>query len=225
MSNIQIINQDCLLAMKEMPDKAFDLAIVDPNYGIGESSANFRSRDRACKKWKNPTPSPYEQKSWDDKPPSKEYFTELFRVSTNQIIFGANYFTQYLPPSMGWIFWDKQVQCDFSDGELAFTSFKRALKQFTFLWSGFAKAEPIKRIHPTQKPVALYQWLLKNYAKPGDKILDTHGGSCSLAIACDIMGFDCTIYEIDKDYYTAAVERFNRHKQQTTLNFGGEHAN
>lgn len=141
------------------------------------------------------------------------------RVSKHQIIWGGNYFGL----KGGYICWNKEGTA-FGEAELAYCSMFNAVYIYKHTWNGMIQ-ENMKhkehRIHPTQKPVALYQWLLKNYAKPGDKILDTHGGSCSLAIACDIMGFDCTIYEIDKDYYTAAVERFNRHKQQATLNFGG----
>lgn len=212
MANIQIINQDCLLAMKEMPDKAFELAICDPPYGLNITKIWGKS-EYGYFEWG--------KKEWDIQAPDHNYFNELFRISKNQIIWGGNYFP--LSPTQCWLIWDKG-QRDFSlaDGEMAWTSFKNSLRIFNY---SRAIANKQVRIHPTQKPVALYQWLLKNYAKPGDKILDTHGGSCSLAIACDIMGFDCTIYEIDKDYYEAAVERFNRHKQQATLNFGGEHVN
>ena len=192
--------------MKAMPDKAFELAIVDPPYGIGESGGVFRDR-------KGGGIRVHHKKRWDDFPAGQDYFKELRRVSAEQIIWGGNHFASHLPNSSGWVYWEKLMGGDFSDGELAWTSFDRALRQFTFCnkYKG--------QIHPTQKPVALYQWLLKNYAKPGDKILDTHGGSCSLAIDCDIMGFDATIYEIDEDYYRAAVERFERHKQQTVLEF------
>lgn len=141
-------------------------------------------------------------------PPDYEYFKEAFRVSKNQIIWGANYMTQHLPASMGWVFWDKGQRICNSDGELAFTSFKKALRVITInrvelLLDG--------SIHPTQKPVKLYRWLLKNYAKPGDKILDTHAGSFSIGIACHDMGFDLDAYEIDKDYYAAAMDRFKKH--------------
>ncbi|MFA5240572.1 MAG: DNA methyltransferase [Phycisphaerae bacterium] len=156
----------------------------------------------------------------DSRIPDEKYFTELKRVTGNQIIFGGNYFIKHLSNTPCFIVWDKDNSGNFADCELAWTSFKTATRKFQYRWNGMLQ-ENMKqkefRIHPTQKPVALYQWLLKNYAKPGDRILDTHGGSCSLAIACDIMGFDAEIYEIDKDYYEAAVDRFNRHKQQTVL--------
>ncbi|MFA6315766.1 MAG: DNA methyltransferase [Candidatus Paceibacterota bacterium] len=204
-------------AMKEMPDKAFDLAIVDPPYGIGEDGESNHSRGH-----KNIPATKFTPKQWDKAPPPPIYFRDLRRISINQIIFGANHFISRIPlDSSCWIVWDKiRYGCDFADCELAWTSFKTAVRQFRFMWNGMLQGNmkhKEKRIHPTQKPVVLYQWLLKNYAKPGDKILDTHGGSCSLAIACDIMGFDCAIYEIDEDYYKAAVDRFERHRMQGVL--------
>jgi site-specific DNA-methyltransferase (adenine-specific) len=203
---IRMFNQDCMEAMKELPDKAYDLAIVDPPYGIGEDG-HRRTR------LKHHYGVIHAPKAWDSAPPKQAYFDELFRVSNNQVIWGANYFTYSLFPSMGWIFWDKQIGGDFSDGELAFTSFSRALQKFTF-WNG---NNGIPRIHPAQKPVCLYEWLLKNYAKPGDTILDTHMGSGSSAIACDILGYDFTGYEIDAEYFTAAKERLERHQRQGVL--------
>lgn len=217
MAVINIIHGDCMESMKAMPDKAYDLAIVDPPYGIGESNAGFESRGCSSPKWKRARPTIYAKKDWDKEPPPAEYFTELYRVSENQVIWGGNYFSNYLHPSMGWIFWDKRTSGDYSDGELAYTSFDRALRMFSFVWSGFRKAEPCVRIHPTQKPIALYEWLLKNYAKPGDKILDTHGGSGSICIACDILGFDLDFFEIDSEYFAAASERLRRHQQQSKL--------
>jgi site-specific DNA-methyltransferase (adenine-specific) len=206
MSYVQIIHGDCMEAMKEMPDKAFDLAIVDPPYGLNITKI-WGKAEFGYLEW--------EKKEWDVQVPNSSYFKELFRVSKNQIIWGGNYFP--LLPTQCWLIWDKgQRNFTLADGEMAWTSFKNSLRIFNYSRS---TANNQLRIHPTQKPVALYQWLLKNYAKPGDKILDTHGGSCSLAIACDIMGFDCTIYEIDKDYYEAALDRFNRHKQQTVMEF------
>lgn len=214
---IELINQDCMEGMARIKDGEYQLSICDPPYGIGESSAGFESRGCSSPKWKKARPTIYAQKDWDTEPPPKEYFDELFRVSKNQIIWGGNYFVNFLQPSMGWIFWDKRTSGDYSDGELAYTSFKIALKMFVFTWSGFRKGEPCARIHPTQKPVALYRWLLKHYAKPGDRILDSHLGSGSIAIACWDMGFDLTGYEIDKDYFDAAVHRFEEHKRQLRL--------
>jgi site-specific DNA-methyltransferase (adenine-specific) len=200
--DIKIINQDCMTAMSQMKSKEFDLAIVDPPYGIGDKFKGGKSGKMQFNEIVN--------KAWDVAP-SPEYFSELFRVSNNQIIWGGNYFS--LPPSRGMIVWDKLISEDFSLAmvELAWTSFDALAKLFRLPTPKNGK------IHPTQKPVALYQWLLKNYAKPGDRILDTHLGSGSSAIAADIMGFDFVGYEIDKDYYEAALDRFNRHKQQQVL--------
>jgi site-specific DNA-methyltransferase (adenine-specific) len=230
LSNIQIIHGDSLEAMKAMPDKAYELAIVDPPYAVGANDGTFgrRNGDGYSKDKKYaPTPIRADLKKYAnaDEIPNENYFKNLFRVSANQIIWGANYYPQYLNHS-GWIVWYKHMTGPLSDAELAYQSFNKVVRVFDFQWSGFVKQRGSfaqnenKTIHPNQKPVALYQWLLKNYAKPGDKILDTHGGSCSIAIACDIMGFDAVIYEIDLDYYKAAVERFERHKQQQVLEFG-----
>jgi site-specific DNA-methyltransferase (adenine-specific) len=162
----------------------------------------------------------YNVKDWDGEIPSAKYFNELKRVSKNQIIWGANYMTEFLQPSMGWIFWDKNTSGDFSDGELAYTSFNRALKKINVVWCGMRQYDMKNkeiRIHPTQKPVRLYEWLLKNYAKEGDKILDTHLGSGSIAIACHNLGFELTACELDKDYFDAAMKRLNQHQAQQRL--------
>jgi site-specific DNA-methyltransferase (adenine-specific) len=211
------INGDCMEYMKTMPDKYVDLAICDPPYGIGESKK--QRKNAPCKRWKSARNDiPYIKKEWDGNIPSGEYFNQLKRVSKNQIVWGGNYMTEHLHPSMGWIFWDKKNgDTDFSDGELAWTSFDRAMRKFEWMWAGFKKEKPEKRIHPTQKPVALYAWILKNYAKPGDKILDTHVGSASSLIACHNYGFEYIGFEIDKDYYKAAQERLNAHKAQISM--------
>lgn len=207
---------DCLEAMREMPDNAFELAIVDVPYGIGEHGKGI-SRHKGFNHY-----TVFEPKEWDYKKPSEEYFQELFRVSENQIIWGANYFAEYLPSRMGWIFWDKLIGGDFSDGELAFTSFNRALKKFTKSIernraTNLASAQKWKRIHPCQKPVALYKWLLTNYAKAGDTILDTHLGSGSSRIAAYDLGFDFYGFELDRDYYEAQEKRFAEHLKQPKL--------
>jgi site-specific DNA-methyltransferase (adenine-specific) len=203
-----------MIAMAEMKDKEFDLAIVDPPYGIGEDGAKNHSRGQLAK------PTLYKIKRWDKKIPSREYFRELKNKSKNQIIWGGNYFIENLRNTSCFIVWDKDNSGDFADCELAWTSFKTAIRKFTFRWNGMLQ-ENMKqkevRIHPTQKPVALYKWLLKNYAKEGDKILDTHLGSGSIAIACHDMGFDLEGYELDKDYFEAALDRFNKHKQQLRM--------
>ena len=200
---------DCMEAMKDMPDNAFDLAIVDPPYGI-----NF-AKTHTGNGW-----IVRESKDWDKEIPTAEYFAELRRVSKNQIIWGANYMTEHLPPSMGWIFWDKgQRNFSLADGELAYTSYQRALRVFT-MPRGAHKAEDDKtggKIHPTQKPVKLYEWLLTNYAKEGDKIIDTHLGSGSIAIACHNLKFNLIGYELDTEYYKAAVKRLEQHRKQLQL--------
>ncbi len=207
---MNLIHGDCMDLMHNTPDKHFELAIVDPNYGIGEDGGDKkRNRDynRIVK---------HEKKNWDNAPPPKEYFEYLFRVSKKQIIFGANYFVNHLKPSMGWVCWDKMIGGDFSDGELIYTSFERALRIITISYHDGTHGGHL-RIHPTQKPVKLYKWLLENYAKPGDKILDTHLGSGSIAIACHYMGYDLTATEIDKDYYTAAMKRIKEETAQVDI--------
>ena len=202
---IEYFNEDCMVGMARYPDKHFDLAIVDPPYGI-----NF-AKTHTGKGW-----VVRESKEWDNSIPDKEYFEELQRVSKNQIIWGGNYFTEHLKPSMGWIFWDKG-QRDFSlaDGELAWTSFNKALRVFDF---SRAKLNQTRAgFHPTEKPAALYKWLLKNYAKQGDKILDTHVGSASSLIACYDMGFDAVGFELDEDYYNESKQRLERFMKQITL--------
>ena len=202
---ITITNEDNMDLMARYPDNYFDLAIVDPPYGIGEGKKTIRTRKKHVNR------VIHNHKEWDISIPSTEYFEELKRVSKNQIIWGANYMVDNLKPSMGWIFWEKKIGGDFSDGELAYTSFNRALKMFT-KWSGGAN-----KIHPTQKPIQLYEWLLDNYAKEGVKILDTHLGSGSIAIACHNRKFELTACELDEDYYEAAIKRIKQHTAQTTI--------
>ena len=217
MPNIELIHGDCMDYMATLEDNAFELAIVDPPYGIGVDSQRINS-DRATAKWRSP--AKYEYKGFDDStPPTKAYFAELERVSKNQIIWGANYFTSMLPPSKGWIVWDKQadIKEHLSMCELAYSSFDKKCNKFEFLWAGFKKAEQEKRIHPTQKPVKLYEWLLANYAKEGDRILDTHLGSGSSAIAAHYAGHDFVGIELDEDYYKAACERFESETAQESL--------
>lgn len=185
------------------PDKFFDLAIVDPPYGIGESGVKNNTRERLAK------PKNYGPAQWDKHIPPVEYFNHLRRVSKNQIIWGGNYYG--LPGSPCWIVWDKDNGLnDFADCELAWTSFKTAVRKAKYRWNGLLQQDmknKERRIHLTQKPVALYRWLLENYAKPGDLILDTHVGSASSLIACESMGFKYVGYEIDPDYYEAAKKR------------------
>lgn len=206
--------------MAKYPDKHFDLAIVDPPYGIGEHGGKNRTGIQSRKK--GITPKNYENKGWDNKIPDDKYFKELFRVSKNQIVWGGNYFIHFLNPTPCFIVWDKKSNdgSDFADCELAWTSFKTAVRKFKYDWIGFGylnNKQGESKIHPTQKPVQLYKWLLMNYAKPNDKILDTHLGSGSIAIACHDMGFDLVACEIDEDYYKAAVKRFNEQTRQQKL--------
>jgi len=229
---LDIRNCDCRDMMKEYPDNHFELAIVDPPYGIGESgkSNNSRGSVQNCKKWigsRNTKgvgiPSTqFTPKEWDNSSPELIYFDELKRVSKKQIIWGANHFISKIPfDSSCWIVWDKNNGLsDFADCELAWTSFNTAVRKFKYTWNGMLQGNiknKEKRIHPTQKPVALYKWLLSNYAKEGDKIIDTHAGSCSIAIACHYMGFNLTACELDPDYYKAACERIDRETRQKSL--------
>ena len=203
---ITLYNADCMEIMKGFADKQFDLAIVDPPYGIGAEN-HAGKKENGWTQW--------EKKGWDSKTPDKTYFNELFRVSKNQIIWGGNYMTDSLYPSMGWVIWDKG-QRDFSlaDGEMAWTSFNKAMR----IWD-YSRAKNLseKRIHPTQKPVQLYKWILNKYAKEGDKILDSHFGSGSSVIAAHDGGFEFTGIELDEEYYNAAKERIMLHQRQLNL--------
>jgi site-specific DNA-methyltransferase (adenine-specific) len=213
--NILMIHGDCMDVMKHIHDKEVELSCVDPPYGIGEDGERS-NRPRKTDKWKCPKSKNIVIKDWDNKKPTKEYFDELFRVSKNQIIWGGNYFG--LPASSCWIFWDKKNgDNDFSDGELAWGSFSSAVRKFEYLWNGFQKQKPEERFHPTQKPVALYKWLLYRYAKPAELILDTHGGSGSIVIACHDLGHPIIWVEKDADYYRDAVARYKTHASQAVL--------
>lgn len=200
---------DCMDLMRDTPDKAFDLAIVDPPYGIGAGGVSFKNGSSKSEK-------PYfKDVCWDQKRPNISYFKELFRVSNNQIIWGGNYFSDMLPPFRCFVFWDKTIHGNsYSDGELAWTSFDKVARYFR---ENIAQTNAEGRIHPTQKSVRLYRWLLANYANKGDNILDTHMGSGSIAIACHYAGYHLTATELDQDYFDAAVERIKRETAQLTL--------
>jgi site-specific DNA-methyltransferase (adenine-specific) len=195
---IEITCEDNMALMARYPDNYFDLAIVDPPYGIGISS--------------NPVRQMHDKKQWDNAIPTDKYFEQLMRVSKNQIVWGGNYFP--LPPSQGFLIWDKKQPQDFSLAmcEFAWSSIQSPAKIFRF--SVLTERD---KIHPTQKPVALYKWLLDKYAKKGDKILDTHLGSGSIAIACHDYGFELTACELDKDYYDASIKRIKNHISQQKL--------
>jgi site-specific DNA-methyltransferase (adenine-specific) len=205
LGNIKLYNADCMEVMKTFKDKQFDLAIVDPPYGIGAG------KEKPHNGWKD-----YGIKQWDNESPDEEYFIELMRVTKNQIIWGANHFISKLPYDFScFVVWDKgQRNFSLADGEMAWTSFKSSARIFNY---ARAKALQEGKIHPTQKPVQLYKWLLQNYAKEGDTILDTHFGSLSIGIACHDMKFDLTAIELDKDYYEQAKQRLIYHQRQLTL--------
>ena len=199
---ITLYNKDCFAAIQNIKDNEFDLSIVDPPYGISKNMKGSRQMGKQMK-----------HKKWNEDIPSKKYFNELFRISKNQIIWGANYYSNYLPPSRGWVVWDKKMteKIGFSMNELAFTSFDTTPLTF------YKYADRKNRIHPCQKPVKLYEWLLIKFAKKGDKILDTYLGSGSIAIACHNLGYDLTGYELDKDYFEAATKRLKQHQTQIRM--------
>jgi len=204
-----VFNEDCMTVMKHYPDKYFDLAIVDPPYGIGYDGAKQTSGSHGGRK-------AHDFKGWDKEIPTKEYFTELERVSKNQIIWGANYMVQYLKPTMGWIVWRKdRGKFSSSDAELAYTSFNRALREYTK--NPLVLVREGGTIHPTQKPICLYDWILQKYATPGDKILDTHVGSMSSVIACLQNGYNITAFEIDKEYFEKGKKRVENFLKQGNL--------
>ena len=213
---MKITNEDNMQLMSRYDDKYFDLAIVDPPYGIDVTNQSQGKGGGVAKKIE------YKKTDWDKSAPNKDYFLELQRVSKNQIIWGANHFISKIPyDSSCWIVWDKNNgDTDFADCELAWTNFNTAVRKIKWKWSGMLQQNmknKEQRIHPTQKPASLYEWLLMNYAKEGDKILDTHLGSGSIAVACHNLGFDLTACELDKEYYEAALKRIEQHKAQTRL--------
>lgn len=207
---MKITNEDNMELMSRYPDKHFDLAIVDPPYGIG-----IDGQKKSINKNPKHNRKEHSRKNWDNSIPSPEYFNELFRVSKHQIIWGGNYFTKYLEPTKAWVFWYKgQNDLTMSDGEMAWTSFETVTRQVEI-----NRAQLISQntFHPTEKPIKLYKWILDKYAKEGDKILDTHLGSGSIAIACHDYGFDLTACELDKEYFDKAMQRINDHKSQQKL--------
>ena len=210
---IEITNEDNMELIARYPDNYFELAICDPPYGIGATvtigAGDLKSGRKAQNKWDN--------KDWDKERPTKDYFNELKRVSKNQIIFGGNYFADLLEPSRCWIVWDKMQRVNQADAELAWTSFTKSVRVYQYHCSKLQGFQNPNRFHPTEKPVDLYKWLLDKYAKEGDKILDTHLGSGSIAIACHDYGFDLTACELDKEYYDKAIERIKNHVAQQRL--------
>ncbi len=221
--NLDLYQMDCMELLKQTPDNYYDLAITDPPYGINMDSNNIGGVKLAKVK-------DYGKKDWDSKPPEREYFEELKRVSKNQIIFGANHFIENIPNanSSCWIVWDKLNTGDFADCEMVYTSFKTAVRKFTFMWNGMLQGnmkEKEIRIHQCQKPAALYNWILQNYAKIGDSILDTHLGGASIAKSCEngvlidnkTTSFHLTACELDGEYFEKSVDRIKAETQQQSL--------
>ena len=212
---IEITNEDNMELMKRYPDKYFDLAIVDPPYGIGVNKMTLGNGKKKIYRGKN---------DWDLNIPNAEYFSELFRISKNQIVWGGNYMTEHLPPKSSWLFWDKGTGAnDFADGELAWSSFGGALRKIDKSWVGANAKDESDRIHPTQKPIYLYGWILSKYAKQGSKIIDTHFGSGSIAIAVhkaniiDKMDLSLVACELDKDYFESSIQRVKEALQTQSL--------
>jgi len=216
---ITATNEDNMLMMARYPDNYFDLAIVDPPYGIDIHKMSYTQSTKGGVAKRKDYSSVGD---WDSNTPDNKYYSELFRTSKNQIIWGGNYFN--LPLTKSWVIWDKRTEAkysnDFADCEMAWTSFNKPAKIFRWLWSGMMQQDMKNkevRIHPTQKPVKLYEWLLMNYAKEGDKIIDTHRGSASLDIACHNLGFDLWTCELDTDYFDDGNKRLKQHQQQLTM--------
>jgi len=215
MNMINLHNIDCMKALKEMQNNHFDLAIVDPPYGINADKKN--SGKKLQSKKSSSLSKDYGSQIWDNSIPDEDYFIELKRVSKRQIVWGANFFNL----QGGMVYWHKRVTMPtYSQGELAWLSWQNKIDFVDIAWHGMIQHDmknKEQRIHPTQKPVKLYEWLLMNYSKEGDKILDTHLGSGSIAIACHNLGFDLEGYELDKEYFEAAKKRLEQHQAQKRL--------
>ena len=208
---------DCIEGMRQFPDKYFDLAVVDPVYGDVTRGGYMSNSDSKNKKAR---PIQYHTSIWSQEKTGKDYFKELFRVSKNQVIWGGNYFTDYLPVSQCWLCWDKKKTAGFADFELAWTSYNRASRIFRYMWNGMLQenmGNKEHRIHPTQKPVDLYKWILNMFAEQGYKILDTHVGSASSLVACRNLHLDYVGFEIDDVYYKDAKERLEREEAQVDI--------
>ena len=215
--SLSFFNADNLEIMRGFADNEFDLAIVDPPYGIGANKMTLGNGKKKIYRG---------EADWDNSIPNAEYWNELKRVSKNQIVWGGNYMTEYLKPTGAWLFWDKGTgENDFADGELAWTSYNGALRKITKSWVGANAKDGIERIHPTQKPIYLYDYILKKYANENSKILDTHLGSGSIAIAVekanrlDKMNLQFVGIEIDKEYFEKALNRIEQYCRQGTLSF------
>ncbi len=209
---LSIYNMDNMELMKQIPDKYFDLAIVDPPYGIGANKMTLGNGKKKIYRGSS---------DWDKAIPKENYFIELFRISKNQVIWGGNYMTEFLKPTSSWLFWDKGTGAnDFADGELAWTSFNKALRKIKLTWNGMIQSDMSNketRIHPTQKPISLYSWILEKYAKEGMKIFDSHLGSGSNAIASHYAKMEFIGCELDSDYYNDSVKRIRENTKQLQL--------
>lgn len=211
----KIIHADCMDILKQLPDKCIDLVLTDPPYGINCDGGDYGLGVK---------PKKLDKKQWDNGIPSKGIFNEIFRVSKNQIIFGGNYFTEYLKLTKGWIFWDKiggyKLENNFSEGELIWTSYKKVTKKLTFVQQGFInddKEENKGRFHPTQKPLKLFEMILRDYSNENDLILDCFSGSGTTAVACHNLKRRFICIEKDEDYYKASVERLQNAQAQLKL--------
>jgi len=211
MASSEAYNMDCMELMRQYPDKYFDLAVVDPPYGIGANKMQLGNGKRKIYRG---------EADWDNAIPTAEYWEQLFRVSKNQIVWGGNYMTEYLKPTGAWLFWDKGTgDNDFADGELAWTSYNGALRKITKSWVGANAKDGLERIHPTQKPIYLYDWIFTRFAKEGNLILDTHVGSGSSRIAAHKHKLHFVGFEIDKGYFEAQEKRYKEYKSQQVIQF------
>jgi len=223
---LSLFHADCMEIMKQYPDKYFDLAIVDPPYGLKIANSEYLGNDKNDKRW-NGRANGYRHtvKDWDNEIPNEDYFNELQRVSKNQIIWGWNYFVSYFNDCPSYLVWNKEASGNYSDCEMAWCSIKGTNKIFKWLWNGFRKQRPQPRIHPTEKPIELYSWQFQEFATEGMKILDTHFGSGSIALAVDKanrldkMNLHLTACEIDKEYIDKAIKRISESIKQGTLSF------
>ena len=212
---IKLIQGDCLEYLKSLDDNSIDVVVTDPPYGIGEAAGKNKSRGKLA------ISQDYGNKDWDDKRPSNEIFKEMLRVSKNQVIFGGNYFSDLLPPSSCWLVWDKvNGKSDFADCELAWTSYKTAVRYFKYRWSGMLQgnmSKKEKRVHPTQKPLPLMEWVIKNYTKEGDKILDPFMGSGTTGVACVNFNREFIGVEKEEQFFSAAQKRISSAEAQITF--------
>ena len=210
--------EDCVKALKRFDDNYFDVAIVDPPYGLNVSAlSNYGESGGTDKRWNTSKKDFYKPKDWDKATPTAEYWEQLFRVSKNQIVWGWNYFVEYFDSCPSYIVWNKEASGNYSDCEIAWCSYKGTNKIFKWLWNGFRKQQPEERIHPTQKPVALYDWIIQNYCAEANLILDTHVGSGSSRIAAAKAGKQFIGFEIDPEYYEKQEKRFNDWNSQLRM--------